>query len=433
MAVCLLIFLALVPVPLGSNRPLFWAVTAVAVALLGAGYSAALLVNRERLRVGFDEITLVPALFITQYFYLAIQIMPLPLFGLPMISVAPGSTLLMLIRTASYGVFFFLVLQVARNASRNAFMTKAMLAIGSLHAVAGLVMLRSGDTILGLKKWAYLGSATGTFVNRNSFATFLAFGCVAAAGLLIDALNRTQSDVRDAQSPQWQRVAIIAIAFAFMVAALVATQSRMGVLAAVCGVLVVASYGLSASRRRTLAFAGIGIVIVGGLAAIGLLNSQGLLDRLLFTDQSWSIRIALYQQVVQLIMQRPWTGFGGGSFEIVFSLVHDLPVGVDRVWDKSHNTYLALWAELGLIGGSIPIILWAAIAIRLRKALKTNRANWLALAVPLGVLTVGATHSLVDFSLEIQGVTYWFVAFTAMGLAQSLEPPTGGSRTGSAA
>ena len=38
--------------------------------------------------------------------------------------------------------------------------------------VYALISLQSGDTILGLPKWAYLGSATGTFVNRNSFATW---------------------------------------------------------------------------------------------------------------------------------------------------------------------------------------------------------------------------------------------------------------------
>jgi O-antigen ligase len=316
------------------------------------------------------------------------------------------------------------MLQAASNRSRAEVILLCMLGIAALHAVGALVMLRNGDTLLGYTKLAYRGSATGTFVNRNTFATFMAFGLVLAGALLLDALYKTQRREPDAAlAGGWGRVAILATAFCAIVAALVASQSRMGVLAAGFGLLTVLFCSLVAHRQmnRTILLGAAGALLVAIL--IALLNSGGLVERLLFTEESWDIRTALYQQVLGLIAQRPWTGFGGGAFEVIFPSVHQLPISIDRVWDKAHSTYLTLWVELGLIAGTALLALLAFIAWRLLRALRNNPARWLPLSVALGAFTVAATHSLIDFSLEIEAVTFWFVALLAIGVAQAIGKP----------
>jgi O-antigen ligase len=115
------------------------------------------------------------------------------------------------------------------------------------------------------------------------------------------------------------------------------------------------------------------------------------------------------------------TGFGGGSFEVVFPSVHQLPVAIDRVWDKAHNTYLTLWVELGLLAGTVMLVLLGLLAWRLLRALRRTPARWLPLSTALGALMVAASHSLVDFSLEIQAVAFWFVALLAIGVAQAVD------------
>lgn len=414
-----LIFLSLVPLPLGSNRPLFWAVNAGLVSILGLVFGIAWLASGEGLRVRMRELGLVPWAFGALCVYLLVQLLPLP--GQPFLSVAPGATLLMLLRTLTYGVFFFIVLQLSRNPERARNLLNVALVVLTAHAILALAMLRSGDTLLGYDKVAYLGSATGTFINRNSFATFLAFGCVLAFAKLLADLQHALSerDPYEFDRP-WLQVSLAAFAFAALSGTIVATQSRMGVAAALIGLLVVAARSVPAARIARLAALVVAFVVLALVGLVVVLNGGGLLERLLYTDQSWAERLELYRQVVDLIGIRPFTGFGGGSFQLAFQQVHQPPVGIDRVWDKAHNSYLTLLSELGLIAGLLIPLMLMTIGWMLARAPGGTATERLPVTVALAVLAVGASHSLVDFSLEIQAVTLWFVALLACGLAQAL-------------
>ena len=100
------------------------------------------------------------------------------------LSIDPASTILMLVRQCSYAALFFLMMQIAAHPARRETALTVLLFACLAYALLGIVALNTGDWILGLSKWAYEGSATGTFVNRNSYATFLAFGSVIAASKL---------------------------------------------------------------------------------------------------------------------------------------------------------------------------------------------------------------------------------------------------------
>ena len=167
-----------------------------------------------------------------------------------------------------------------------------------------------------------------------------------------------------------------------------------------------------------------------GLAvALGLLvYGQGLLERLGSVENAADIRMELYGQVIQMIASRPYLGYGGGAFELAYPLFHTPPVSPDLVWDRAHNTYLTLWAELGLIAGSIPILLLLLAGWRIAIGLRQVRSDWTAKVAALGVLTAGALHSLVDFSLEIEAVTFAFVAIVATAWARQVELMHAGER-----
>ena len=168
---------------------------------------------------------------------------------------------------------------------------------------------------------------------------------------------------------------------------------------------------------------------VGTITGLFWLLGGGLLERIEWQGFGSDSRILLYQQVIDLIALRPWTGFGGGSFEVAFPLVHQLPLTPDVTWNLAHNTYLALWSELGLVAGSFPIIAVAYVAFRLVKGLITGTGSWTAQIAALGVILQVAIHSTVDFSLEIPANTLMFVAIMATGLASTIEPaPQTGKR-----
>lgn len=412
----LLAFLAWAPIPLGSNRALFWSVNAMLVGAMGLYYFLALRWSREHLRVDVAQLSPLPALFLTIIVFLLVQLLPLPPGWQP-ISVASGATLLMLLRWISYGALFFLVLQATRNRHRFDFFMDAALAIGALHAAGALFMLRNGDTLLGYPKLAYLGSATGTFINRNSFATFAALTCclgVVQLARALLALGKRREVYRG--DLIWLRMALTLSAFLVAAAALVASQSRMGTAAGAAGVLVTSLVIIFSRLRSRSKWVLLGALTAG--ACLAALQAGPLFERLLELEQSWEIRLALYRQVVDLILVRPWTGFGGGSFELVYPSFHALPVAPDRVWDKAHNTYLTLAAELGLPIAAMAIALFGAIGWMLIRGLAQDRRRWFAGALGLGLLTVVGVHGLVDFSMEIQAVAIWLISLTAASLAQ---------------
>lgn len=122
-----------------------------------------------------------------------------------------------------------------------------------------------------------------------------------------------------------------------------------------------------------------------------------------------------------MILTRPWIGFGGGSFEAAFTLFHLPSLNPEVRWDHAHSTYLTLWAEYGLIIGSLPLFAigfvgWKAWQ-RVGRALP--RAELAAAA--LGSIVVAGIHSLVDFSLEVHAVALLFVAVLALGVSGRTE------------
>lgn len=435
----LMILVALAPVPLGSNRGFFWATTAVAVGLIGVFYSYRLGRLGEAVHHGFRRMRLSVVLAVLLGAFLVLQTVPIDLLG-PWadgatrylsvvtqdgailspntISFAPQSTWLMLLRMVTYSVFYLLMLQIATNDRRKALVLNAVLVIVTLYAIYGFVSLAQlGDTILGLPKWAYVGSATATFVNRNSFATFLAFGSVVAMALVAGKLTRSGDEDGPAVAPRLDTTILLyLLAFAIIVVTLYATQSRMGVAAAIAGSLTVIGVAVARFRLqgRMLAIVAVfALAIVLGFFAYG----QGLLERLGSVDTASDVRLDLYAQVVQMILARPFVGYGGGAFEIAYPLFHQPPVSADMVWDRAHNTYLSLWVELGVVAGSIPMVLLLVAGVRIVRGLGKVRADWTAKLAGLGVMVVGATHSLVDFSLEIQANTLLFLAIVATAVA----------------
>ncbi len=432
LAVALLAVVALMPVPLGGNRPVIWMAAAAVVGALGCWYGLALLVKKAAPRIPLKLFWPETLALIVFMLYAALQLAPvgqfIPFaFDLPggeltatRLSLTPGDSWLALVGFASFGLFTLLALQAAANRRRARIMLAILFAIVVAHALFALVNLRFlGDTILGLPKSQYEGFATGTFVNRNSFATFVAAGLSLGVAQLFELVAR-QRERGDA--PLWIVIPATAFGLLFIAAALLATGSRMGAITgalAVTIIVVLALVSAPAGRRRhTLVVASLIVLML--LAAVVAYGS-GTLDRLARLDTGGEGRADLYQQVIHAISLRPWSGYGGGSFITAFPAFQHPPLSGDLVWNKAHSTYLALWFEYGVIFGSLPILIVVALVARALTGLFSQSSRFLALAAT-GVAVTFAVHSIVDFSLEIQGNVYLMLAVVALGAAHVRGP-----------
>lgn len=424
----LLVLFALVPLPFASARPFLWTIWAVYAGLVATIFFAWHLRSSTPLRVTLRHHPVPASLLSLSFVMLLVQLVPLgtvpimadgaQVLAAPQISVAPGQTVLMLLRQLTYALVGVLVMQLAISDKRRPVLLHGLIAITLAYAAYGLIALRMGDTILGLPKWAYFGVVTGSFVNRNSFSTFLGFGAILALAHGCAVLKRQAERHRDDGWINGLRSNIIlyGAAYAFLMLVVIGTQSRAGLFSALTGSSVVVLAALLAIRRLGLLL----ILVPLGLALLTALLWQfggGLLERIEWQGFGSDSRPLLYQQVMDLIALRPWTGFGGGTFGVAFPIVHQLPLSPDLSWNMAHNTYLTLWAELGLIAGSLPILAVAFIALRLVQAIARGTGSWTAQIAALAVIVQVAIHSTVDFSLEIPANTVVFIAIVASGLA----------------
>lgn len=419
----LLVILIASPIALGSYGATFWTISAAAIGLVGLWYWWQLLRIDAAPRVSLATFWPEVVLFLAFCLALAMQALPLSLgfdrsIVLPdgttvtseSLSFAPGDTWLMLMRQAGYAVFWFLFLQTGRNARRARSSLLVIFGMIVAHAIYSLINLTQwGDTVLGFPKTAYLGFATGTFVNRNSFATFLACGIAIGTALLFASLLRRRETV------VWQvwteRLAII-IGVCFIAAALLATGSRMGAVAGATGAAVVILACAIVRPSRVVFLSAAALALAGAVVIAGY--SGSLLDRVFSMLGETNSRWPLYAQILDLITARPWLGYGGGSFPTVFAAYQHPPVDGSFVWNLGHSTYLSLWAELGIVVGSLPILVVVILVGRTVLALREEQALLPGLAA-LGTVAAFSIHATVDFSLEIQANTYLFTALLALG------------------
>jgi len=423
----------LAPLALGSNRPFFWTVWACVLGLMLAIYGIFVQMRGLRLRAGPADMVPEMVAYICFCAFLVIQILPLGGFGLvpelftqsgvalhlSTISTTPGNTLLMLLRWGTYGAMFFLGVQVSLNSQRRMRMLWLISAMVTIHAVFGLLFYYQwGNTILGIQKWAYLDSLTGSFVNRNSFATFLAIGLVVNVSLAV----ATVADEHVLPGTRQSRVALLLVSVLCILAALFATNSRMGLLAGLVGAALVIALGtVKSAALGNLAKAALAVLIVIGFFAAGYMFGDSLWARFLDVGSAAGVRFELYHQVLEMIAQRPWLGFGGGSFEQTYQLFHRPPVSIEYVWDRTHNSYLALWVELGVVVGTLPLAIIALCFTRASVSFFAKPAIDAASLAGIGVIAVAAVHSTVDFSLEIQATTLLFVLLLAMVTAANIQ------------
>lgn len=433
LGIILTLVVALAPIPLGSNRPAFWMLWAIVVGLIAITYGLALIWLKAPVRWSPSQFRYEAVGLIIVLSYLFVQTLPIgqwlpssltivPSLGenIKSLSLDAGSTRLSLVTFATYGLLFLLFAQVAANRQRARVLLLTLFLVVAAFAVYGLVSLTQfGDTLLGFEKQFYRGSATGTFINRNSFATFLAAGLAMGPPLLLDGFNRLRGG-----SPvsRWLKPAVVSVGLSFIAATLLATGSRMGAIAGAGGGIVSLVLCLIRSESSGRAKLWVSVIAVASLAAVVVLYGTGTIERLIFTRAAEEDRGELYRQVWQAIWQRPWTGFGGGSFGTVFPLFQHAPL--PGVLDRAHSTYLALWFEMGFIVGSIPLLIIAALLLRAIRGL-WDRSNVSLSVATIGVVTAFGIHSAFDFSAEVMADAFLLTAILSLGAGRTGAPRDG--------
>lgn len=435
----LLVTIAVAPLAFGGNRPWAWEVLGAIIGLL-LSLLATYQLLREDAHIARLRPLRVPAvLFATASAWAVLQCLPItpetwhhPLwsqaqdyFGsniVTSISVDRIASISRLFRLITYSGIFWLSYSFCCDLARARLVINATAAMVAVHAVWALIVYWAGNTtILWFDKWAYTTDLTGTFVNRNSFATFAGLGLLLCIALLFDGVckrvdfGQSRRGILGATvdlmfvHSRWITLASLVIATALLL-----THSRGGALSALIGLIAfLGAINVAPSLRAPwhILF-GLGLAVV--FALMLTISDNIMTKRLAQSSLETEGRTRIFELTLEAIHDWPVFGTGLGTFRDVFPLyrTEELPVTVDR----AHNDYLETIVELGLPAAialflSIASLVWICL-----QGLWRRRRDAVFPCIGVGVTTLVAVHSLFDFSLQMPGVTamYWLVMGAAV-------------------
>lgn len=310
--------------------------------------------------------------------------------------------------------------------ARQAALACGLLAAGLLSAVLGL--LQYYGLAAPLVPWTTapdLGQAYGNLRQRNQFATLISMALIAALWVHGNGGRRA-------------RLALVPVS-ALLLLALAASTSRTGLLQ-----LLLIS-GISAwlawrERHRLQGQAGLTgarlpppwallALIPAYFAAAWLLplfagsGVEGMMHRLQEGAPAAHSRLVLWGNVLELIAQHPWTGWGWGELGFAhYSTLYQGPRFVE-ILDNAHNLPLHLAVELGIPAAVLICGGFGWLVLAARPWRETDPARLMA----WGLLGAIVLHSLLEYPL-------WYGPFQLVfGLCLGFLWPASPKKTATAA
>jgi O-antigen ligase len=279
----------------------------------------------------------------------------------------------------------------ALPAARIRTLAAAWLLAASLSAGMGLVQyLGYAAQFSPWVSFVDAGQAYANLRQRNQLATLLAIGL--AALLWWQLTGAAQASAMAASTGRRWLVCLVAIP---LVAANAATGSRTGMLQ----LLVLLALGLVWRRGRALL---LWVLLGYALAAFALprlieLNpwQSGILGRFGEVSAPCSSRLTLWSNVLHLMAQKPWLGWGWGELRYAHFVTLYSGDRFCEILGNAHNLPLHLAVELGIpfalaVCGTLTWLLLRAKPWREQDP--TRQMAW-------NVLAVLALHSLLEYPL----------------------------------
>jgi len=435
--------------PLGSNRPWSWSLLAILIAIDWAFWIPAGVGDLRKMLVAAKRVATSGALFLMVLIWIWLQsvdITPLALHnpvwqiaehGLGQhvpsaISINPFATMTELMKLASYLVIGWLSFVLSLRLENARLLFLATFVVGVMYAAYGIALSALGTSQLTLLEGLsppYGRDVSGGFVAKNSFATFTGISLLAGLALLVDASQHEIVTKRDWRTHVRTLIQFVLgrgspwlVGSLILLAALIASDSRAGLIATFFGLLTVFGLALIISARKgdlRWGLAG-GCAAAAAMVALFLVNGHNLQSRfenLIETAGSSEMRPAMWGVAIRAISDHPMMGTGLGTYEDAYPMYANrfVPYVVDRV----HNDYLEFCLGVGIPAAIAWLVGLLALAYQcVYGALTRNRRRMYSITA-LGALSLVGFHSLFDFSLQMPAVSVLFSIIIGVGLGQA--------------
>ncbi|MDH3600406.1 MAG: O-antigen ligase family protein, partial [Candidatus Tectomicrobia bacterium] len=316
-------------------------------------------------------------------------------------------TLDALLRLLAY-VFVGLAAAVTmRTYAHVRFAAAILLAAAGFQALYGAAEYLSGHNhIFAYTKVHYLESATGTFINRNHFAGYLALALpLVLLPLGTDAGGRKRDWrglIGRLNDPASLRKILAAATGAVIGCGILLSYSRGGLVAAMVAVLALGL--LLPIKRHWIPLAAISVLIPVALVSWQEIDAPG--ERFADSKEMATLnsRLPVWQATLGMVPDYAVIGSGFGTFSDAFLLYR--PESVTARWDHAHNDWLQSLAEGGIVS-AVAVVFLLFFSIRTILSVRsqspdtaTKTVAAVLVAAPLGA----AAHGMIDFPVRIPAI-----------------------------
>ncbi len=436
----LLVLLALMPLPFGSDRPWAWSLVALVVGLLLLSWGAFAAVSRDHQPASVRPILPAVALFLLVVVWAVAQTVPLApagwrhelwaetesVLGISLtapVSLDPFETWTAVMRLLSYGGIFLLTFQLCMSANRSERLVRLLIVMTLAYAGYGLVVQSAGlNTVLWYPKHDP-ANLSSTFLYRNAFATYAALGLLCALAMLFrPSMRRGDLDsgwrfvTRALGDYFFARRWTMMLACSVLFVAILLTRSRAGLGVTVIGACIFLLIMAWTRRRKRYVIVSIAVIGVASLAMFAM-GGGGTMDRMGLAPSAASERVEVYGRTIDAIMLSPTTGVGYGTFANVFGMHR----GASLTWQfrRAHNTYLENALELGIPASAALVLAIGWIMIICISAVLRHRSKAFLPCLGISATVMAGLHATVDYSLQIPAVAMTYAAILGAACAQS--------------
>ena len=366
-----------------AGRVLVWALYVAPVVVMGV--RSVFQLDKKSRRSWVD---LFPAAFVA-YVVLSTLLAPKLSEG------QPGNVWKVVFLNVALGVviYYFLVIGPGATVHRNAVLAALMVG-GALQGLLGIVDVAAGWNLWHADSWRGqegLTRAVSTLANPAVFGIYLGASIVIAVSVLAWGGPRSL-----------RRLAVVTIVLA--TPALALTLTRGPILATI----VVVTLLLALGRTRIVGWLMIGTAVATIALVLPRVQDTPLYQERVTEQQNVGFRLALQHLSIQLAEQKPAFGWGYGSFDTVkngpTADISGLYAASVKTY-TSHDTFLTMLVELGLVGICLFAIPFLVIGTTSVRRLRSGGADaWVRTAsvAALGVCVLSAmTFDTRFFSVAI--------------------------------
>jgi O-antigen ligase len=313
---------------------------------------------------------------------------------------------------------FLVVVSLNESALRK--IVYLFIAMAAVQAIVALVQFGGGASTTFRTSLSDIGTAVGTYVNRNHLASLLVTALPVALGVLVSRIGRSRETLRYRSRSMVKRISEAfsqpsrmnqAMLFGAVCIALllgiVFSRSRSGISLALLGVLLSAVFfGLKVGGKRSTKLAI--LLSVGGLVLALQVGLAPVLERFSVEGALEDARWGIYGSSMAAVALFFPFGSGIGSFPEVYRRFQ--PEDIPQFVNHAHNDYIEYLFEGGLVA-AVVLVLFAVMYLRtwprLLKLPRWGTLSYMQAGAGLGLLLM-ALHGLTEYNWHIPANAIYF-------------------------